>query len=418
MPSSWAGPFSQYGVLFFFIGFLSGQKFNLFGEIYIGEIFCGLVLLLNIRHLRIPPGGKQLLTLLFIWFVAQFLSDVVNETELTKSIKGVLVPVFISVILLGLTALFHRRYKYLPIYLMGLFIGILATKLIHGHLYFISNPWKWGVGVSVALSFFTWIEFYCKNNRSFYLLIVSAMFVIMSLANSSRLMAFFMLIPSLIAIFSNLIINNKIYRKLGSSPYGFLPLFATLVVAILVMDRSLAALFTFQPFLDLVPSSDAFKYSVQSESKWGVILGGRTELLVSLKAFFNSPLLGHGSWPENPYYAYALLEKMYESGGMLQSLDIAKQNLNSFLIPTHSYLMGAMVWGGFFAGLFWLKILGLSISGFLNERVISSPLLLHITFVLIWGTLFSPFGADARWLVTVLLWVYISMVSNSNFKKV
>jgi hypothetical protein len=157
---------------------------------------------------------------------------------------------------------------------------------------------------------------------------------------------------------------------------------------------------------------------MQAESKWGVILGGRTELLVSLEAFLDAPFLGHGSWAENSIYKYVHLDMMDASGGMLKDLISAEKNIRSFLIPTHSYLMGAAVWGGVMCSLFWLKIFGVFFSGFLNSKVILSPLLIYISIWMIWNILFSPFGADARWLSTVLLWVYLSMINNISFKKV
>ena len=397
------------------MGVISSQKINIFGEVFIGELICAVVLLFNMKAIRLPVGGKPILVLLLIWFVAQLASDFFNQTEFIKAVKGILVPAFVAIILLGLTTAFHRYYRFLPLYFLGVFIG-LWLSLANGNEYYTQNPWKWGLGTTVALCFFTWIEFYCKRYRAAYLLAGSAIFVVICLANSSRSMAAFMLLASILAVLSRQIELSPLYKRFSTSPSGIFQFFCIVLVAVFFIDRLMVVLFTFDPFLNLLPPLDAFKYSVQAESKWGMILGGRTELFVSLEAFFDAPFFGHGSWSENPYYVYARLDYMDSAGGLLQEIAVAEKNVRSYLIPTHSYLMGSIVWGGFFAGLFWLKVMGITFSGFLNGQVIRSPLLLYIIISLIWNIIFSPFGADARWLSTVLLWVYMIITSESFIK--
>ena len=102
----------------FFIGIISSQKINLFGEVFIGEILCAAVLLLNMNAIRLPPGGKSLFSLLLLWFAAQLVADIVNQTELIKAMKGILVPVLVGMTLLGLTTAFHKYYNKLPFYLL------------------------------------------------------------------------------------------------------------------------------------------------------------------------------------------------------------------------------------------------------------------------------------------------------------
>lgn len=398
------------------LGIISSQKINLFGEVFVGEILCVGVLVFNIKTIRIFQGGRPLLLLLGAWFVVQALSDIVNQTELIRALKGILAPVFVAIILLGLTTAFHRRYKQLPLYIIGVFIGMWLSRVI-GSEYYQGNPWKWGLGGSAILCFFTWLEFYCKQNRFSYLIIGSVIFVIISMSNSSRSMAMFIVATCLLVLTARWIKDMPAYIRMGSSLLGFFQFVLFIMLGIFLIDRSIAILFSYGPFLDLLPPLDALKYQTQAESKWGVILGGRAELLVSLEAFFDAPMLGHGSWPENSYYTYGLLDMMDASGGSLMDLNAAESNIKSFLIPTHSYLMGAIVWGGFFAGLFWLRVIKQFAEGFLNPKVITSPLLSYITIWLLWNVLFSPFGADARWLSTLLLWLYFTLLNNLIFKK-
>ncbi len=400
----------------FLLGFISSQKINIPSEVFIGEIFCAAVLLFNIRAIRLPSGGKSILRLLLLWFVAQLTADIVNQTEFIIAMKGILVPVFVAIILLGLTTAFHKHYSKMPFYLFGVFVGMWISRAI-GSEYYAFNPWKWGLGSCVGLCFFTWVEFYCKRIREVYILGATAIFVIICMMNSSRTMAAVMLTASTIYVLSSRIQVMSLYQHLCKSPWGVIQFFVVIILSVLVLDMSMVELFSYGPFLELLPPLDAMKFSNHADSKWGFILGGRSEILVSLEAFFDSPILGHGSWAKNSYYTFAHLDRVDAAGGMLYSLDVAESNVKSFLIPTHSYLMGAVVWGGVFAGFFWIRVLGILLSGFLNEKIISSPLLIYISISFIWSILFSPFGADARWLSTVLLFVYFSLTKISFQKK-
>ncbi|GAC16445.1 hypothetical protein [Aliiglaciecola lipolytica] len=392
---------------YLFAGIISSQKITFFGEIYIGELICGLVVLLNLKNIKLSSFTKQIIILLFIWFFVQIFSDIINNTDLLKSLKGILIPVFVLVIYLGLDTYFRDKAKYLFPYLIGVFIGFALTRFIIGSEEFQSNPWKWGVGSCVALCFFMFLDFKIIKNKQFYLLIGALFLISLCFANSSRALAGFIFIPTLICLFTFNFCNLNKLNMVNKSVTFQLSFYLFILFSIVIFDRILYLLFTFEPFLDLLPIEDAFKYSIQAQSQWGVILGGRTELLISLKAFFDAPLFGHGSWAENSFYKFAHLKLIDDSGGALMDLRTAELNTKTLLIPTHSYLMGAIVWGGFFAGLFWLRILGLLISGFLKPDILNSPLKLFISVSLIWNILFSPFGADARWLSTVLLWLYV-----------
>lgn len=223
-------------LIFFFIGILSSQKISLFGEIYIGEILCGIVILSNLKSIRLPENTKTTFGLLFVWFLAQLVADIVNQTEAIKAVKGILVPVFVTIIILGLNTAFYNRYKYLPLYLFGVFVGLWLNKIVSGSTYYEYNSWKWGLGTSVALCFFTWIEFYCKRNKATYLLVGCAIFVVICLANSARIMAALILMASIISVFANSIVKMNIYRHLSCSPYGFLQFLFVLIITLFIIE--------------------------------------------------------------------------------------------------------------------------------------------------------------------------------------
>ncbi|MHA1112875.1 MAG: hypothetical protein ACTSRY_00005, partial [Alphaproteobacteria bacterium] len=106
----------------------------------------------------------------------------------------------------------------------------------------------------------------------------------------------------------------------------------------------------------------------------------------------DSPFIGHGSWAKDPYYASLLLQyrpeltSVYESG----------------LIPTHSFLFGAWVEAGVVGAIFWLWIWILNARALGRVFTIREPLVPLfglIGIVMAWDIIFSPYGAERRFIV-------------------
>lgn len=401
---------STKNIYFFLAGIIFSQKLIIIGELYIGELFLGILLIFNIKQIYLPIEHRRLAILLIVWFAAQLLSDLVNQTDLIKSIKGVLAPVFILIIFLGLNSLLRRHSLSIPYLLCGVFLGILVNKISYGSEYFLLNQWKWGIGLSLSLIFFTLLEFYWLEKRNLYLKLGGALLVILSLANSSRSLALIVLVSVTLVHASKFLPRLVSYRYFSTIPSGGLQLFIVLLITMFFIDNAISFVFTYPPFLELLPPKDALKYSKQAMSDWGILLGGRSEWIISLQAFLDAPLLGHGSWAEDKTYVFKYLKLVDSAGSSLYSLEVMKKNIQSLLIPTHSHIMSALVWGGAFAGLFWLYILKSIFGGFLKPKTLASPLLVFSSIYLLWNILFSPFGADARWLSTFLIWLYFNFV--------
>jgi O-antigen ligase len=139
------------------------------------------------------------------------------------------------------------------------------------------------------------------------------------------------------------------------------------------------------------------KYFSQSGSL-GVLVGGRSEILVSSQAVIDSPMLGHGSWAKDFAYVDLLGDRLssfgYEMGAGASDLG---------LIPAHSYIMQSWVWAGLLGGVFWLAILAIAVWLLANlyaSRVELAPLLTFSTMLLLWNIAFSPYGSSARLLAS------------------
>ncbi len=147
------------------------------------------------------------------------------------------------------------------------------------------------------------------------------------------------------------------------------------------------------------------KYEQQAGGELGLLIGGRSEILVSIHAIIDSPIIGHGSWAKDYSYADTLvyLKRVlgYYPG---QSNELG-------LIPTHSYLFGAWVEAGLLGAVFWAWVLFLPIrvlAGLYRTKEPLSPLIIFFIFILIWDILFSPFGAERRFITPYYIIVMMS----------
>jgi hypothetical protein len=130
----------------------------------------------------------------------------------------------------------------------------------------------------------------------------------------------------------------------------------------------------------------------------GLIAGGRSEFIIALRAIADAPVLGHGSWAKNFYYADMWLamageEKMSEI--RLEQVDQREPGL----IPSHSHILSAWVEGGIAGGIFWGVVLAMIYGALALCLCVPQPLatLLIPTFTLfVWDIFFSPLSTQSR----------------------
>ena len=127
---------------------------------------------------------------------------------------------------------------------------------------------------------------------------------------------------------------------------------------------------------------------------FGVILGGRPEALVSTQAILDSPVIGHGSWAKDPFYADLLVERQKSLG-----YEVNPMYVDNDLIPAHSYLLGAWVWAGFVGAVFWFAVAAIAawlLATLYSLHVELAPLLTLSAILLLWDIAFSPYGFSGR----------------------
>jgi len=182
-----------------------------------------------------------------------------------------------------------------------------------------------------------------------------------------------------------------------------------LIPALLLLNMAASALFSSSFLLSRVSADAAEKYRSQAAGTYGLLIGGRSEILISTRAFLDKPLFGHGSWAKDKAGYSDNFETEFNRLGYYSIPDDTEIDNNS-LIPAHSYLMGALVWAGIFGGMFWIFILHATVKQFLFSMS-QLPFYYYVGMVsLIWNIFFSPFGATSRWSTAIFLaalWAYV-----------
>ena len=149
-------------------------------------------------------------------------------------------------------------------------------------------------------------------------------------------------------------------------------------------------------------------YERQSSGEFGMLLGGRSAILASSRAVMDSPILGHGSWAQNPDYVAYLLDARVMGYDVPPSIGLEKD-----LIPSHSYLMGAWVEAGILGAVFWAWVVSLCLrvlsrAYLIRDRMVT--LIAFIGFLLLWNIAGSAFGGDQRlltaWHVVLMMFAF------------
>jgi hypothetical protein len=191
----------------------------------------------------------------------------------------------------------------------------------------------------------------------------------------------------------------------------FLIAFPLLLVSVSLIATQLFGFFMNLLSFDFLSQDALDKTLSQSTGPLGVLFGGRSEIFSSYLAWIEKPLFGWGSWAADPNNTFNLAGKilMRDIG---YDLDITRiinhfDNVGTYgLIPTHSALLSALVWGGIL-GFFPLYIVICQLAiNLLESGALKLGYCYPFIFVqllCLWTLLFSPFGYSNRLSIAFLM---------------
>ena len=398
-----AATFDVWVVLAFLYPLTQVVVFDLVGSLYLMDLLAvplvaSLLLMPDARErlMRIWP----LLALLAAWMGGQIVTDLIRATAPQDFLRGWAKIAFFSLHVVALWLWLPRRRSYLAAFAVGM--GIAAALTVPEQ--FQGYEWKFGydrAAAYVALGLFAFIGRLFPSARYLVppILLALAALLLLQAARSAFGIALLsaIVIACALALDRQGIVRKAVERKL-------------LIALVLV---GLATTFAATTFYASAVEKGALgreaivKYRDQATSDLPIIVGGRSEVLVSIRAIGDSPIIGHGSWAKDPAY----LDLLYATKVRLGLPVFDPQRGERRLIPSHSYLFGAWVEAGIAGGLVWIWILGLpvlALAGILKRRDPLMPLVVYCSIALTWAVLFNPFGAQERFIVAfqivLLMW--------------
>ncbi len=390
-----------------FLGIFSSFYVDVIGQLYISEII--LILLSPFLWLRnwgaLLKDRLILRILLFgcLWFLSQVFTDLIRSTPINDMLRGWAGILVLIITFSSLYVLVKQKIRRIHAFLLGYIIGSLAVLSLQPPYSFVQEPWKFGFGHPTILLVLLIISYASSKGLKNIKKWVIPLLVLGSLSIylNARALGAIVILTAFVLWLRSL--------KFGRAMLTHLHLKNILAGGtIFVLSLwGLSFLYGFAAQNGYLGSEAKQKYAMQSGGEFGILLGGRSEILASTIAIQDSPLIGHGSWARDPAYRlflYRLIDLGYEP-----PRDELDQYINaSDLIPTHSHFFQAWVWSGILGAVFWLVILGIILMGFIQSNRFPSSLYILVVYICVnsvWDIFFSPFGSimRLRWAFRLLI---------------
>lgn len=365
-------------------------QFHLVGVLYAPDLALLVLLPLVLAGSTAGRLRRRLPLTLFVlgaaWLAAQVTTDLIRSTPFHDYARGwAKIAVTMASFAVIYNVLYHDARR-IALYTAGFAAGGVLTYFFDPNIYAAGDPWKFGYGYGVILFVVlaaAWL--YGRERRRLAILLVLAAAAVnldygfRSLAGECFLAAIYLVVQR----FARARLRAGARIGLGGACVAY----AVLALA----GVGVLHVYAYGARNGMLGRSQWRKYEIESSGRYGVLVGGRIDFLVGLEAAADSPIVGHGSWAKDWRYQSREDVLMAELGYR------ASGGADSWLIPTHSHLIGAWVEAGFPGALFWLWVFSLPLrvlAGLYRRDEPLSPLIAFVALVLSWDILLSPYGAD------------------------
>jgi hypothetical protein len=335
--------------------------------------------------------GKWAMILCSLWLASQCATDVVRHSPFIDYARGWSNIGMTIVNFSVLWTLLYGRPHRIAIYGWGLVVGSLLTYFIIPDDFMVDYPWKFGMSYPVTLGVFLLVSRVKWRNRGpiFAILMIGVINIYLGSRNRGG-----SCLAGALFLWLNLYLNrgNVARVKLRAS-----------TVAAIALVILCGAVFVFESYQyvaskGMLGTKAEVEFENQSSGEYGLLVGGRTEMLGSIPAIYDSPILGHGSWAKDPSYLIAERQALALMG-YTDAANFSAEELDEGLIPSHSYLFGAWVNAGFLGAVFWGWVFFLTAKALMRvypRSVTLLPVMSFVAFSMLWDVLFSPYGATGR----------------------
>ena len=400
-------------VLVFIIPLSGFLEVNLVGRLFAPDIIMLALfpfIMLSMGRRLAAPLPRMFIILGLVWLLGQVATDIIRSTPFHDYARGWANIIFTIINFCVIYLLINNRFRRLVLYATGLVGGGILAFYFNPNIYTAGNPWKFGVGPSLTLLVIlgaVWVT-YNRSRHRFIPIFLVGFIGLFNIYMGFRSLGGICLLTSVYLIAQSRMQYNRVNTiKIRLRTIVLLGLVLGLGAFLTIEGYEQAAL------SGLLGNVAKAKYEAEAGA-YGLLLGGRTQILVSAQAVIDSPIIGYGSWAKNWGYAE-------EINTLRKKFGYASQGVSKLgLIPTHSHLMGGWVDAGILGAVFWFWVL------FLPVRVLAClhraksylvPLIVFLALLLIWNVLFSPYGAEYRFMTPYYVVVMMMVLSTSSATK-
>jgi hypothetical protein len=375
-------PCSRF-IEFHLIGVLNGP------DILLLVAFLSLIIRSKIRVTT--TSGKVFVALCAGWLVSQCVTDFVRRSAFVDYSRGWSTIGMTLTNFVVLFTLLYGKPRRIAYYGWGLVCGKVLTYLISPSELATDYPWKFGIADSVNWAVLLLASRKGSSQR-WQIFLVTAMGLV-NVAAGTRNQGGTCLCVALY-LFTTRFMRNRIGADSRLSAKMALGIGASIVLGV----WGIVWAYQFAASSGMLGDNARIKYEQQSSGQYGLLLGGRTEILGSIPAIYDSPILGHGSWAKDPGYLLAERQALALMGYSTAD-EISVEDLEEGLIPAHSHIFGAWVNAGILGAVFWGWVFWMTMRALMRvypASVAMLPLGVFCAFSLLWELLFSPYGAEWR----------------------
>ena len=389
---------------------------NVGGRLFLTELALLLCLaLLSWKRELSSSRVKFLIVLLVIWLFAQVLTDIARATPFVDFVRGWSKIIFIGLDFIAILAIIQNNERRLMLFFIGLGIGTVLNESSSGLYADFATNWKMGVGMGTVIAALAFLSFYPRLSHKNYAVILIITISVFSFLNNARSLGGLLFVSALYLQFYSRIHHHEIIRL---SVKKVTLVFGSALLLLTILSVGYGELVTKGVFGE----EALYKYQSQNLKKFGplgIIMGGRTELLVAGVAITDSPLIGHGSWAKDVKYKLLLMEIQSDlKDEDVKALD--QYSSNFALIPSHSHILGAWVESGVVGGVFWGYVFLLIIKVLINIGSVNHlyrPVIVVLCMISLWDIIFSPLGGSRRIYWGGMFVLSIVILSSERIKK-
>ncbi|WP_420426273.1 hypothetical protein [Algiphilus sp.] len=380
---------------------------TIFGRLFLTEVLLAALfpsLLVRRGYRLATPLPRTLIGLLLLWLLGQIATDLIRGSSFNDYARGWAMIGFALINFCSLFLLMAGNPKRLVLFAAGAAIGQIADYFIAPGNYALAHPWKFGYGTGVSWLLVLILAVALPERLhpgrlwpSVVLLFVAALNMFMG----SRAVGG-------VAFLAACYLGAQVLRgtRSTSSQIQFRQLLAVGALAGLGA-WTILQIYEYSVAAGWLGTEARQKYEMQASGEYGLLIGGRTEVLVSGLAILDAPVIGHGSWAKDCRYSSLYVELKRRAGYFPGEED------EECLIPAHSHLMGAWVQAGILGAIFWLWLLTLpmrALAGLFTVKERLAPLVALLAFHLIWDTFFSPFAGERRFITPFYIVLMMSFI--------